>query len=83
MPNPKACAAVLRCVDRLLGLGLDLRELDDAAATFEKQVRVALARTAAVVEAQSPPQPEPSDEPLPPADEVVRDVEEFFRKQAQ
>ena len=38
LPNPKVCAALLRAVDRLLDLKLDLSELDDAARTFETQV---------------------------------------------
>ncbi|HEY3082585.1 MAG TPA: PAC2 family protein [Chloroflexota bacterium] len=87
MPNPKACAALLRAVDALLGLGLDLRELDAAARTFETQVSLAMTRSGqplALASGQDAEpkraEPEPSDEPLPPTDELVRGVEEFLRR---
>ena len=85
LPNPKAVAAVLRAVDGVLGIGLDLSELDDAAATFEKQVAIAMTRAGQVIKMQpeaAPPAPEPSapsGEPLPPAEELVKGVEEFLR----
>src|ERR671928_149792 len=44
-PNPKVCVALLRAVDQLLDLKLDLRELEDAARTFEKQVGLAMTRS--------------------------------------
>jgi hypothetical protein len=87
MPNPKACLALLRALDALLGLGLDLAELDTAARNFETQVSLAMSRsgqTLALTSGQEPdpkrPDPPPSDEPLPPAEELVRGVEEFLRR---
>ena len=86
LPNPKVCAALLRAVDQVLDLKLDLHELDDAAATFETQVGLALSRTGQTLALATPTEPAvPTDEPaaepepLPPADEVVEGVEEFFR----
>ncbi|HEV8634903.1 MAG TPA: PAC2 family protein [Chloroflexota bacterium] len=87
MPNPKACVALLRAVDAVLRLGLDLRDLDDAARTFETQVSLAMTRsgqTLALASGQEPESkpsdPSPGDDPLPPADELLRGVEEFLRK---
>lgn len=81
MPNPKACAAMLRAVDALVGLDLDLTELDDAASTFEKQVSVAMAhsgQTLALTSGQTAPK---DDEPLPPTEDLLRGVEEFLKRQ--
>lgn len=89
MPNPKACVDLLAAVDRFFGLGLELGELREAAATFEKQVGIALAKTgqnitiAQNLEALQPREPEKKDgptEPLPPAEELVKGVEEFLRQ---
>ena len=81
MPNPKACAALLRAVDALLGLDLDLSELDEAARTFEKQVSVAMARTGQTLALPSGQPPAADDEPLPPTEELLRGVEEFLKRQ--
>ncbi|HEY3107163.1 MAG TPA: PAC2 family protein [Chloroflexota bacterium] len=83
LPNPKVCAALLRAVDQLLDLKLDLRELDDAARTFEKQVGLAMTRAGQTLASTNNPEPAaPAEEaePLPPAEEVVEGVEEFFRR---
>lgn len=88
MPNPKACADQLAAVDRFFELGLDLVEMKEAGATFEKQVGMALAKTgqnvtiAQNLEAMQaePPKDERPAEPLPPAEELVRGVEEFLRQ---
>jgi proteasome assembly chaperone (PAC2) family protein len=87
LPNPKVCAALLRAVDQVLDLTLDLRELDDAAATFDKQVGLAMSRTGQTLAAADPTEPDSATEepaaepePLPPADELVQGVEEFFRR---
>jgi proteasome assembly chaperone (PAC2) family protein len=87
LPNPKVCAALLRVVDQLLDLKLDLRELDDAAGTFEKQIGLAMSRAGQTLAAVSPTepatpteQPAAEAEPLPPTEELVEGVEEFFRR---
>jgi hypothetical protein len=88
MPNPKACADQLAAVDRFLGLGLDLSEMREAGATFEKQVGMALAKTGQnmnivqnieAIQAERPREERPA-EPLPPAEEMVKGVEEFLRR---
>jgi hypothetical protein len=88
LPNPKVCAALLRTVDQILDLKLDLRELEDAARTFEKQVGLAMARAGQTLalggaaEPAAPPEPTPAaePEPLPAAEELVQGVEEFLRR---
>lgn len=87
MPNPKACHALLRAVDGLLGVGLDLRDLAEAAETFEKQVTLAMTRaghtiplTQGPANSETPaPETRAAPEPLPPAEDLVRGVEEFLR----
>lgn len=87
MPNPKACAAILRVISDVIELELDLAELDDAAIAFEKQVTRAIAKSdqksSSASEASAAPDDQASArpiEPLPPAEDVVRGVEEFFRR---
>jgi proteasome assembly chaperone (PAC2) family protein len=86
LPNPKVVAAMLRCVEKVLGLDLDFEVLDDAARTFEKQIGLAMARSGqnaqpGAIELQAQSEPQPADaEPLPPAEELVEGVEEFLRR---
>ena len=89
MPNPKACADQLAAVDRFMALGLNLTELRETAATFEKQVGMALAKTGQnltiaqnleAVQGREEPKKEEPAEPLPPAEELVKGVEEFLRQ---
>lgn len=87
--NPKAALALLRHVDQLLGLNLDLSRLEKAAAYFVRQVNEAAARDRRFAgylrelerraEGALPePEAEPP-EPLPSAEEVIRDLEDFLR----
>lgn len=86
MPNPKACVALLSAVDAVLGLGLDLTDLRDAAETYERQVSLALTRGGATLAlgagkgADTDAVTSSENEPLPPTDELVRGVEEFLRR---
>jgi predicted ATP-grasp superfamily ATP-dependent carboligase len=88
MPNPKTCADQLAAVERFFELGLDLSEMREAGATFEKQVGMALAKTGQnlnivqnieALQAERPRE-ERSPEPLPSAEELVQGVEEFLRQ---
>ena len=87
--NPKAALALLRRFDTLLGLELDMGRLEQAAAYFERQVNDAVARDRRAagylrelerradqsnVEERTAP-----TGPLPSAEEVIRDLEEFLR----
>lgn len=79
LPNPKVCAAVLRAVDSVLDLDLDLKELEESGRTFEKQVGQALKKSG---QTAIEPDPEAESEPeeLPPGEDIVRGVEDFLKR---
>lgn len=91
--NPKATAAILERLDSLFGLSLDLRDLHSAAQRFEAEVSEAVAGdedAAAYVrqleersDAEPEATPEPPSQPLPSGDVVVRELEEFLRRQRE
>jgi proteasome assembly chaperone (PAC2) family protein len=93
--NPAVTAAILRRLDNLLDLGLDLRELDESATSFESQVAEAISRD---LEAQAyvrkleqredqgedeePDMPVLGQGDLPSGEEVVRQLEEFLKRRS-
>jgi proteasome assembly chaperone (PAC2) family protein len=91
--NPKATAAILQRLDSLFDLNLDLGELRGAARRFEEEVSEAVASdpdAAAYVrqleeraDAEPDPEPAPPSGPLPSGDVVVRELEEFLRRQRE
>jgi proteasome assembly chaperone (PAC2) family protein len=93
--NPKATAALLRRLDGLFDLSLDLGELESAAERFESEVSEAVAQDADAsayvrqleerADADVDPEPEfrPPSQPLPSGDVVVRELEEFLRRQRE
>ncbi|MGH2584862.1 MAG: PAC2 family protein [Dehalococcoidia bacterium] len=94
--NPKATVAILQRLDSLFDLDLDLRDLNTAAGRFEEEVSEAVAgdpdaaayvrqleeRADAEPEPEQPSPPPPSG-PLPSSDVVVRELEEFLRRQRE
>ena len=92
--NPRATAALLERLDTLFDLGLDLRDLQRAGERFEAEVSEAVAGdpdAAAYVRqleerADAEQEPEtgaPPSQPLPSGDIVVRELEEFLRRQRE
>jgi len=91
--NPRATVALLARLDSLFNLGLDLRELDSAASRFEQEVSEAVSGdpdASAYVrqleeraDADPEPEPAPPSQPLPSGDVVVRELEEFLRRQRE
>jgi proteasome assembly chaperone (PAC2) family protein len=92
-PNPKVTAAMLRRLDALLDLNLDLAELDESTAQFEVQVAEALSRDpeaqAYVRQLEAREEGDEDDEEpelpttrpdLPSGAEVVRELEEFLKR---
>jgi len=91
--NPKVAAALLHATDHLLGLHLDLEELDQAVRRFEAQVDAIVAQSpeaAAYVKeletrADAAQDTETSDDEmeLPPSEALIKDLEEFLRRRRQ
>lgn len=92
--NPKATVALLERLDALFALDLDLRDLYRAAERFDAEVSEAVAgdpdavayvrqleeRADAEVDTSIA---EPPSQPLPSSDIVVRELEEFLRRQRE
>jgi predicted ATP-grasp superfamily ATP-dependent carboligase len=90
--NPKVASALLHSVDHLLGLGMDLRDLDEAVGRFEEQVNSVIAgsleaaayvkelerRADAALAGESPTSEETAG--FPPSEALIRDLEEFLRR---
>jgi proteasome assembly chaperone (PAC2) family protein len=89
--NPKAALALVRRVLSLLGTTVDLTELHEASTQFEQNLTEIVAQNAKIAgyikkleskepedEEESPPAPA-SD--LPPAAELVEEIEQFLRRQ--
>ncbi len=78
LPNPKAAAALLGVVSRILWLSLDLSDLAQAAKSFDASIQRKLAQTS------GPPQGLPllprvaMSTPLPSAEEAIREVERYL-----
>jgi proteasome assembly chaperone (PAC2) family protein len=89
--NPKATVAILQRLDSLFDLDLDLNELSSAAKRFEEEVSEAVASDPDAMayvrqleeraDAEPEPEPQPPSGPLPSGDVVVRELEEFLRRQ--
>ena len=87
--NPKASLALVKRVLSLLGAETDLSDLDEAGRQFDQNLREIVAQNAKIasyitkLEAKdtedNPAQPGQSD--LPPASELVAEIEQFLRQQ--
>jgi PAC2 family len=84
LPNPKATAALLRVVCRLLWISLDLSDLEQAARSFDAGIQHALAKTRQAPQGPLllPTAASSSDSmptaPLPNAEEAIREVERYL-----
>jgi proteasome assembly chaperone (PAC2) family protein len=89
--NPKATVALLDRLDGLFSLALDLGELRGAAERFEAEVSEAVAGDADAAayvrgleeraDAEEPAPETPPSHPLPSGEVVIRELEEFLRRQ--
>lgn len=88
--NPKAALALVRRVLGLLSAQVDLTDLEEATAQFEKNLADVVSRNAKVaayvrkLEAQNLEEEEPGrvqDGELPPASDLVAEIEQFLRQQ--
>src|SRR5262250_353282 len=93
--NPKATLALLRRVTPLLGVTIDTKELEDAGKQFDSNLKEIVAQNNKIanyvkklesrdVEEQEEDTPPPSprrQSDLPPASELVAEIEQFLRQQ--
>ena len=86
--NPKATLALVRRVLPLLGATLDLGDLEEAGRQFEQNLKEIVSQNAKIAgyiaklesrDAEDEPEPRTSD--LPPASELVAEIEQFLRQQ--
>jgi len=90
--NPKVARALLRVVDRLFSLRLDLDDIERAVERFDQQISAIIAtnpeaeaylkelerRADAMAEGQTEQGGEPST--LPPSEVLIKDLEEFLKR---
>ena len=89
--NPKAALALVRRVLGLLDAEVDLTDLEEATKQFEKNLAEIVSQNAKVaayvkkLEAKAAeeeePEPAPAAEELPPASDLVAEIEQFLRQQ--
>ncbi|MDO8689428.1 MAG: PAC2 family protein [Dehalococcoidia bacterium] len=82
-PNPRVCHALLRKLEVLLGLHLDLDAIREAAEGFDLQLDRAVAKNSDLREyvrrLEEAMESRQSTEEMPSAESVVRDLEEYLR----
>ena len=88
--NPKATLALVRRVLPLLGATLDLGDLEEGARQFEQNLKEIVAQNAKIAgyiaklesrdQEDDPDAPHPTSD-LPPASELVAEIEQFLRQQ--
>ncbi len=89
-PNPKAALALVRRIERLVGVSVDASELEAATVEYERQVNLAVQsdpEVQAFVErleraAQDDPDDVPPDE-LPSGDVIAREFQRFLRQRGR
>lgn len=89
--NPKASLALVRRVLTLLGATLDLSDLDEAARQFEQNLKEIVSQNAKISSyikklesrdaEEDAPGPEGGRSDLPPASELMAEIEQFLRQQ--
>lgn len=89
-PNPRTLAALVRQLDTLLDLGLDLSDLEARGEQFDRQVDEAIAQNPEVrayirqleQAGDGDEEPEPASD-LPTPEAILAELEEFLREQRQ
>lgn len=88
--NPKATLALVRRVQDLLGVQMDTSDLEDAGRQYDQNLAEVVAQNAKIRnyvrklearDAQEAPRVEPAASDLPPAAELVEEIEQFLRQQ--
>ncbi len=87
VPNPKAGLALLRRLEGMIGIAVEASELEEAAASFEKQVTQAVAANPEIkemverLEEQQDEVAEFTQEDVPSGDAIAQDFQRFLRQQ--
>lgn len=88
--NPKASLALVKRVLSLLGAETDLSDLDEAGRQFDQNLREIVAQNTKIAgyitkleakETEEDPGAQPGQSDLPPASELVAEIEQFLRQQ--
>lgn len=89
VPNPKAALALLRRLEGLTGIPLDVTELEDASESFESQVSQAVAANPEITELVERLESQQDDlsglapEDVPSGETLADDFQDFLRRQGQ
>ncbi len=84
--NPKAALALLRKVEGLIGVSVDVSELESAAADYERQVGLAVQSDADIqafverLEQAADSEERPGEEHVPSGDDLAREFQRFLRQ---
>jgi proteasome assembly chaperone (PAC2) family protein len=86
VPNPKAALALLRRLEGLTGIGVEARELEEEAASYEEQIGRAVAANPEIAELVERIEAEQVEqlgggEDVPSADSIAREFQRFLRRQ--
>jgi proteasome assembly chaperone (PAC2) family protein len=88
--NPKASLALLRRVSMLFGMEIDLRDLDEAGRQFDQNLAQVISQNKKIAgyvtkleakDVEDAPPAAAGTSDLPPASELVAEIEQFLRKQ--
>ena len=88
--NPKASLALLRRVSMLFGMEIDLRDLDEAGRQFDQNLAQVISQNKKIAgyvakleskDVEEEPTPGAGESDLPPASELVAEIEQFLRQQ--
>jgi proteasome assembly chaperone (PAC2) family protein len=89
VPNPKAALALMRRLEGLTGIPLDVAELEDATKSFEEQVSQAVAANPEIKEMVDRLEEQQDDlsglgsEDVPTGDAIAREFQDFLRRQSE
>jgi predicted ATP-grasp superfamily ATP-dependent carboligase len=84
--NPKAALALVRHVESLVGVSIDVTELEDAATEYERQVTTAVQSDPDVqafverLEQEADSEQELSPKPVPSGDMLEREFQRFLKQ---
>ncbi len=88
--NPKASLALLRRVSMLFGMEVDLRDLDEAGRQFDQNLAQVISQNKKIAgyvtkleakDVEDAPPAAAGTSDLPPASELVAEIEQFLREQ--